>query len=212
DLAALLAPVVKGMLAEQAYDNTVDAQRVFGGYGYISETGVEQFVRDVRVAAIGEGVTAVQAMDLIRRKLPLNNGGTVSGFLRNMETTLQDSALAGQHRYTDPLHKAIKELVSATEWINGAVCAEPDAAAAAAVDYLHLFGRVALGWIWLRIAAAVLQRGPGTATEATDHGPSATRLALARFYLDRLPAESALRHSRMRLDPTILADLTDRQF
>jgi hypothetical protein len=198
DLASLLAPVVKGTLTEQAYDNAVDAQRVFGGSGYIRDTGAEQFVRDARVAAIGEGVTAVQAMDLLRRKLTLNGGATMTAFTGQIAASLDAADGDGHEALTRPLRRAVADLTEATTWITRAVRADPDAAAAAAVDYLRLFGSVALGWMWLRIAGA--------------DAAAAARLALARFYLERLPGETGVRWDRMRAGTAVLAGLSDDQF
>jgi 3-(methylsulfanyl)propanoyl-CoA dehydrogenase len=215
DLASLLAPVVKGTITEQAYDNTVDAQRVFGGSGYIRDTGVEQFIRDVRVAAIGEGVTAVQAMDLLRRKLTLNGGATMTRLTEQIAASLDEGDAAGREVFTRPLRRALADLTETTAWITHAVRTDPDAAAAAAVDYLRLFGSVALGWMWLRIVGAVLARPAdtrtGTAGAGTD-AAAAARLALARFYLDRLPGETAMRHDRMKTGTGVLAALSDAQF
>jgi acyl-CoA dehydrogenase len=207
DLAALLGPVVKGLFAEQAYDNTLDAQPFFGGYGYITETGIEQFVRDVRVAAIGEGVTPVQAMDLVRRKIGLNHGETLAGFLSQVAATAGDGQHGARAAFTEPLRRALADLEAATQWIAAAMRDDPDAAGAAAVHYLHLFGRVALGWMWVRMADAVLE--PSCTGAA---GPRPAKLTLARFYLDRLPAETALRLAHMRHGAACLMELDDQHF
>ena len=70
DHMGLLTPVIKGVLTDQGFANTVMAQQVFGGHGYIAEHGMEQFVRDARIAMIYEGANGIQALDLVGRKLP----------------------------------------------------------------------------------------------------------------------------------------------
>jgi acyl-CoA dehydrogenase len=202
DLASLLAPVIKGTITEQAFDNAVDAQRVFGGSGYIRDTGVEQFVRDARVGAIGEGITAVQATDLIRRKLGLNGGATMTAFTDLIAASLDAVGGDGHEAFTRPLRRALGDLTEATAWITRAGRTDPDAAA---VEYLRLFGSVALGWMWLRIAIAAL-------ASPVDTGARSVRLALARFYLERLPGETAARHGRMTAGTSVLAGLSDAQF
>jgi alkylation response protein AidB-like acyl-CoA dehydrogenase len=81
DMMGLLTPVVKGVLTDTGFANTVNAQQMFGGHGYISETGVEQFVRDARIPMLYEGANGIQALDLVGRKLPKDGGRAVMAFL-----------------------------------------------------------------------------------------------------------------------------------
>ena len=78
----LLTPVLKGVLTDKGFDNAVAAQQVFGGHGYIAEHGMEQFVRDARIAMIYEGANGIQALDLVGRKLPKDGGRAIDGLLR----------------------------------------------------------------------------------------------------------------------------------
>ncbi len=80
DHMGLLTPVIKGVLTDQGFANTVIAQQVFGGHGYIAETGMEQFVRDSRIAMIYEGANGIQALDLVGRKLPKDGGRALQAF------------------------------------------------------------------------------------------------------------------------------------
>lgn len=181
----LLTPVLKGMFTEVAFDNAVEAQQVFGGYGYVTETGVDQFIRDVRMAAYGEGVTPIQAMDLVHRKLGLADGWVVRDLFATIERDVAASSLPAA-RF---LPEALAHLRDATDWITAAGA---EAVAAGCVSYLHLFGRVCLGWMWVRIASA----DPSSATKAT----------LARFFLARLPATTAHRLDEVRAETeTVLA-------
>ena len=80
DLLGLLTPVIKSCLTDKGFAAAVAAQQVFGGHGYIREQGMEQFVRDARITQIYEGTNGVQAMDLVGRKLPRDNGRAVRYF------------------------------------------------------------------------------------------------------------------------------------
>ena len=82
DHMGLLTPVIKGVLTDQGFANTVLAQQVFGGHGYIAEHGMEQFVRDARIAMIYEGANGIQALDLVGRKLPKDGGRAHAGVLQ----------------------------------------------------------------------------------------------------------------------------------
>ena len=75
-----MTPVIKGVLTDRGFDNCVKAQQVFGGHGYIVEWGMEQFVRDARIAMIYEGANGIQALDLVGRKLPANGGRAIMAF------------------------------------------------------------------------------------------------------------------------------------
>src|SRR6202050_4088471 len=80
DHMGLMTPVIKGVLTDQGFANTVMAQQIFGGHGYIAEHGMEQFVRDARIAMIYEGANGIQALDLVGRKLPRDGGRALQAF------------------------------------------------------------------------------------------------------------------------------------
>ena len=150
----LLTPVVKGVLTDRGFDNAVQAQQVFGGHGYIAEHGMEQFVRDARIAMIYEGANGIQALDLVGRKLPKDGGRAMHGFFNEVGGFLKehggDEALAPfSSRW-----QALDHLQQATMWFMQNAMAKPDNAGAGSTDYMHLFGLVALGYMWAQMAAA----------------------------------------------------------
>ena len=147
-LVALLTPVVKAAFTDFGFESAVQAQQVFGGHGYIREWGMEQYVRDARIAQIYEGTNGVQAMDLVGRKLPMAGGAVVEGYF---DLIAADLAAAGDSVIADRTGKALAALRDATASLKGAGV---DAAGAAAVDYLRLFALVSMGWMWTRMAAA----------------------------------------------------------
>ena len=92
DLVSLLTPVIKGYLTDKGFDSTVLAQQVFGGHGYIREHGVEQFVRDARIAQIYEGTNGIQALDLVGRKLGKDGGRAIQRLFKLLSSEIADAS------------------------------------------------------------------------------------------------------------------------
>ena len=189
-LVALLTPVVKAGFTDFGFESAVQAQQVFGGHGYIRESGVEQYVRDARIAQIYEGTNGVQAMDLVGRKLALADGAVVEGFFDLIAADLdaaEGQAVAGKVR------EALDLLRGTTASLRGAAL---DAAGAAAVDYLRLFALVSLGWMWTRMSAAA------QGDSALHQG----KRALADFFAQRmLPQAQGLAASIAAGEASIMA-------
>jgi alkylation response protein AidB-like acyl-CoA dehydrogenase len=173
-LVALLTPVVKAAFTDFGFESAVQAQQVFGGHGYIREWGMEQYVRDARIAQIYEGTNGVQAMDLVGRKLPLAGGAVVDGYFDRIAADVD----AGGSAVADRTAAALACLREATAALKGA---DVDTAGAVAVDYLRLFALVSMGWMWTRMAAAATQE---------DNDFNAAKLAVADFYAHRMLAQA----------------------
>ena len=90
-LVSLLTPVVKGFLSDIGYEMTIQAQQIYGGHGYIEEHGMSQFTRDARIAMIYEGTNAIQAMDLVGRKLGKDNGQHAMAFFEMIISFVKDN-------------------------------------------------------------------------------------------------------------------------
>ena len=190
-LVALLTPVIKAAFTDFGFESAVQAQQVFGGHGYIREWGMEQYVRDARIAQIYEGTNGVQAMDLVGRKLPMAGGAVVEGFFDGIAV---DVAAAGDRVIAVRTGEALALLREATVALRGA---DVDATGAAAVDYLRLFALVAMGWMWTRMAMAA---GSG---ETTLHQG---KLAVADYYARRvLPQAGGLAPSIAAGEGAIMA-------
>jgi acyl-CoA dehydrogenase len=187
DHLGLMTPVIKGVLTDQGFANTVLAQQVFGGHGYIAEHGMEQFVRDARIPMIYEGANGIQALDLVGRKLPKDGGRALRAFFSEVSAYIKDhGADAALASYTAPLGKALGELQEATMWLAQHAMADPDNAGAGATDYMQLFGLVALGYMWCLIAEAAKAK---TGNAADDR--MTQRLMTGRYFAERmLPASS----------------------
>jgi hypothetical protein len=192
DLISLLTPVIKGYLTDKGFEAAVNSQQVFGGHGYIREWGMEQFVRDARIAQIYEGTNGVQAMDLVGRKLAQNGGRAVRLFFETVTADINDARAKGDPAgIAGPLEAALGQLQAATMWLAQNGMADPDNAGAGAYAYMQLMGLVSLGWMWLKMAVA----SDSLKDEANeDRAFHETKIATARFYAQReLVAADALR-------------------
>ena len=194
DRIGLLTPVLKGVFTDIGFANAVKAQQVLGGHGYVAEWGMEQFVRDARIAMIYEGANGIQALDLVGRKLAKDGGRALQAFFAEVNGFLnenkEDEKLAP---YLAPVKGALGQLQQATMWLMQNAMKNPDNAGAASNDYMHLFGLVALSYMWGRIVKAVLARqAAGTSTPDLD-----AKLWLARFFNARVLPEAAAHLARI---------------
>jgi alkylation response protein AidB-like acyl-CoA dehydrogenase len=192
DLISVLTPVIKGYLTDKGFEATVNAQQVFGGHGYIREWGMEQFVRDARIAQIYEGTNGIQAMDLVGRKLAQNGGRGVRALFELMGRDIAEARAAGDPAgIAEPLEKALQHLQAATMWLAQHGMADPNNAGAGAYAYMQLMGLVSLGWMWLKMAG-VSSRLLGEQGE--DRPFHEGKIATARFFAEReLVAAGSLR-------------------
>ncbi|MEO6224792.1 MAG: acyl-CoA dehydrogenase C-terminal domain-containing protein [Sphingomicrobium sp.] len=192
DLLGLLTPVIKGYLTDKGFAAAVNAQQVLGGHGYIREHGVEQFVRDARIAQIYEGTNGIQAMDLVGRKLPKDGGRAIRLFLEILASDIAEAKGDGDPAgVAAALEPAVQDLQSATMWFVQNALANPDNAGAGAYAYMELMGLVSLGWMWLKMARA----SSAAISDGTDDKPfHEAKLTTASFYAQReLPASTSLR-------------------
>jgi hypothetical protein len=195
DHLGLMTPVLKGVLTDVGFDNAVRAQQVFGGHGYIAEHGMEQFVRDARIAMIYEGANGIQAMDLVGRKLPRDGGRALMSFLGEVGAFCQENAAdEAMKPYVAPLQASAGHLQQASMWFMQNAMAKPDNAGAGAYDYMHLLGLVALGYMWARIAKTAIAKkaqGNGVA-ERMD-----AKLTTGRFFMERMLPETGAHLARI---------------
>jgi len=192
DLVGLLTPVIKGYLTDRGFETAVAMQQIYGGHGYIREWGMEQFVRDARIAQIYEGTNGIQAMDLIGRKLPRDGGRAIQAFIKLVGE--EAAAARGDERLAviaGAVERALGDLQQASLWLMQNAMTNPDNAGAAAYPYMELMGNLSLGLMWLRMArasAAALANGAG------DSAFHEAKLATARFYAEKvMPRTNALR-------------------
>lgn len=189
DMVALMTPVIKAFLTDRGFENANIALQTLGGHGYIKEYGIEQYVRDARIAQIYEGTNAVQALDLVGRKLPMEGGRLVRRFFELVKRDVDAAAqVEGLEDFAKALGGSLYQLQKATMLLAEKGFANPDEVGAAATEYLNLMGFVAVGWQWLRMATVSQQK---LAAGEGDQRFHAAKLKTARFYFGRLLPETA---------------------
>ena len=192
DLIGLMTPVIKGYGTDKGYDIANNMQQVYGGHGYVKEWGMEQFVRDSRIAMIYEGTNGVQAMDLCGRKLASHGGRAIQAFFAMIDEEIaaaKDSeALAP---LAEKLEKALGEQKAATMWFMQNAMANPNHLGAGAHHYMHIMGIVTLGFFWLKMAKVAVTALEGSPEDAAFYE---AKLTSAAYYAERfLPDAGALR-------------------
>ncbi|MCI0466280.1 MAG: acyl-CoA dehydrogenase C-terminal domain-containing protein, partial [Beijerinckiaceae bacterium] len=210
DALGLVTPVLKGVLTDRGFDNAVIAQQVLGGHGYIEEWGMEQFVRDARIAMLYEGANGIQALDLVGRKLPKDGGRALSAFLGEVKAFIKENeAEPSLSPYISGLAQGIAHLEQATFWFMQNAIAKPDNAGAGSYDYMHLMGLVVLGFMWAHIAKAAIGKkaGPNGDAAAMD-----ARLLRGKYFMERLMPETALRLARITSGAGTMMAIAAEQF
>jgi alkylation response protein AidB-like acyl-CoA dehydrogenase len=181
DRMALLTPVVKAFLTDRGFKAASDALQLHGGTGYTREQGVEQFVRDARIALIYEGTNGIQALDLVGRKLAANGGRAVFGFFSDLEEFVtSNEAREDMKPFLQGVQGSSAQLKEATMWLMQNGMSNFDNAGASSHDYLQLFGLTALSLMWGKMARAALDR------QGTGDRFYADKLATARYFFDRV--------------------------
>jgi acyl-CoA dehydrogenase len=211
DHLGLLTPVIKGVLTDQGFANTVLAQQMFGGHGYIAEHGMEQFVRDARITMLYEGANGIQALDLVGRKLPKDGGRALQAFFAEVQGFIKEhGADAGMKPYVGPLGQALGHLQQATMWFMQNAMAKPENAGAGAYDFMHLFGLVGLGYMWCRMAAAAREKLKAGANGSTEQMNA--KLVTGRFFMERMLPETGAQLARIQSGAASTMELPDEAF
>jgi hypothetical protein len=210
DHMGLLTPVIKGVLTDQGFANTVMAQQLFGGHGYIAENGMEQFVRDARIAQIYEGANGIQALDLVGRKLGKDGGRALMAFFNEVSAYIKEKGAEDAMKpYVTPLGVSLGHLQQASMWFMQNAMAKPDNAGAGSYDYMHLFGLVALGYMSCRIAEAAIAKLPKANGSASR---MSAKLVTARFFMERMLPETASHLARIQAGAASTMELPDEAF
>ena len=175
---ALFTPVAKAVFSDLGFQSGNAGMQIFGGHGYIRATGMEQLVRDVRIAQIQEGANGLLATALLRREVAAHGGLAFQRFLDEIDRTIHaNSNTVELAPFAEALGAARTELEEVTRWVSQRAATVPDEFGAAGVEYQSLFGLTALAWFWLRIARAAAER---------DDDFGRDRLHIARFFFERV--------------------------
>ena len=182
DAVSLFTPVVKAFFTDYGFESCNLCQQVFGGHGYISEWGMEQLVRDARIAQIYEGANGIHALDLAGRKLSMNGGRAIHAYMKAVSRFVAERRGKPElEEFVAPLGAALGRLEQATRWLGEAAREDADEVGAASYDYLRLLALVAFGRMWAESAEIALANQEGDNT-----GFYRAKLATARFFVRRL--------------------------
>ncbi len=202
DFVQIMTPVVKAFFTDVAFENTNHAVQIHGGFGYIKEYGVEQYVRDCRITQIYEGTNGIQALDLVGRKMSAYMGRYMRAFFHPVQDFIDEHKdTEDLAEFVGPLAKAFGRLQRASVTIAQKGLSNPEEAGAAATDFLSLFGHTALAYLWTK--SVILSRKKlGGSEDVFYQG----KIDTARFYMQKLlPRTSALFSTIMAGRDTLMA-------
>ncbi len=209
DYMGILTPILKGVMTDLGFQNAVMAQQVFGGHGYIAEHGMEQFVRDARIAMIYEGANGMQALDLVGRKLPRDGGRAIMAFFAEVTAFAKENGgNEAMKPYIAPLSKALADLQQATGWLMQNALAKPDNAGAAATDYMELFGLVTFAYMWARMAKVAQDKIAASGETAY----LKTKLVTGKFFMERVLPETSAHLARLQTGSNTTMELAAEAF
>ena len=211
-LIGLLTPVIKGFLTDKGFDMTIQAQQIYGGHGYIEEWGMSQFARDARIAMIYEGANGIQALDLVGRKLPQNQGKNMMAFFTILKTYLTEN----QNKLDEFDKVFLEPMKSATDDLEGAVLyfmdkgiKNPNEALAGSYDFMHLFGHVCLGLMWCKIAQASHE----AINLSSDHDDfHQSKISTGQYFMERQLPFTRLHLARIRAGSSTVMKLSANNF
>jgi len=187
DMVALLTPIVKAFITDNAWIATSEAMQVFGGHGYIAEWGMEQFVRDARINMIYEGTNTIQSLDLLGRKILMDNGAKLKKFGKLVSDFVEEHGTDEDlSEFITPLADIGQKVTKLTMEIGMKAMQNPDEMGAAAVPYLRVVGHLVFAYLFARTALLALAK-----SDSKDDFYR-NKLAVARFYFERLLPESAM--------------------
>ena len=203
EMVALLTPIIKAFLTDNGFAATNACMQVFGGHGYIHETGAEQFVRDARINMIYEGTNTVQSLDLLGRKVLANQGATLKKFGKLVAALVeQEGVNEKMSEFINPLAYLGDQMTKFTTEIGFKAFINPDEVGGASVDYLRVAGHLVFGYFFARMASVALQK----IAEGNTDPFYLAKLQTARFYFARLFPETT---SLMRTARSGVANLLD---
>ena len=211
-LIGLLTPVIKGFLTDKGFDMTIQAQQIYGGHGYIEEWGMSQFARDARIAMIYEGANGIQALDLVGRKLPQDQGKNMIAFFAILKTYItenQNKADDFDKIFLEPMKSATDDLESAVLYFMDKGIKNPNEALAGSYDFMHLFGYVCLGLMWCKIAQASYE----AINFSSDHDDfHQSKISTGQYFMERQLPFTKLHLARIRAGSDTVMKLSASNF
>lgn len=204
DQVGLLTPIIKAFVTDNAWIATSEAMQVYGGHGYIAEWGMEQYVRDARINMIYEGTNTIQSLDLLGRKVLMDNGAKLRKFGAQVQAFVEENGTdEAMSEFITPLADLGDKVTKLTMEIGMKAFQNPDEVGAAAVPYLRVVGHLVYAYFFARMAKIALAK--------QDSGDNfyKSKLGTARFYFARLLPETAMliRQARSGAAPMMALDV-----
>ncbi|MBX2833984.1 MAG: acyl-CoA dehydrogenase C-terminal domain-containing protein [Micavibrio sp.] len=210
EFVALLTPILKAYFTDMGSEIANLAVQVYGGHGFIAEHGVEQYVRDARIAQIYEGTNGIQALDLVGRKMPKDFGRLLRRFFHPVHAYIEtNQAIPEMAEFIFPLAKSFAKLQQSSAMVAQKGLKNPDEAGAASVDYLRQFALVAMAYVWCLSAETALKKlesGEG------DKEFYEAKLETARFFMTRMLPEADAKFKMVLAGSKPLMSMKEAQF
>ncbi len=208
EFVQLMTPIVKALFTDLGFECANHGMQVFGGHGFIREHGMEQYVRDCRIAQIYEGTNGIQALDLIGRKMPDKAGRNLRRFFHPVQEYIEKNVMDDEMgEFVQPLAKTFGRLQQATGQLARVGMAKPEEAAAGATEYLRLFGLVSLAYMWCRMVEISKDKVDG------DEGDFyKAKITTARFYMQKLLPQSSALFSSIMAGGSSMMELDEELF
>ena len=209
DLLGLMTPILKAYLTEKGYWHSTNAQQMLGGHGYIKEWGMEQFVRDARIAMIYEGANGIQALDLVGRKLMKDGGRAWQNFFKEIDEFAADNQSNEELKpYLDALTEAKADVTEATQWFGANAMQNFNNAGASSMDFLHMWALLCLAHGWARLAKAALEK-----KAEGDTDPFYTnKLITGQYFLERVMPDMKSHLAKVKTGAATMMALPADQF
>jgi hypothetical protein len=211
DMMSLMTPIVKAFMTDNGFQCASDCMQVFGGHGYIRQNGMEQFVRDARINMIYEGTNAIQSLDLIGRKILLDNGAKLRAFGKLVTEFIEENGTnPDMDEFVTPLADIGNKVQKLTMELGMKALTNRDEVGGAAVPYLRVVGHLVYSYFWARMAKVAVARVRADGAQVDPFYRH--KLATARFYFQRLLPETATLIRSARAGTVALMELPAEAF
>ena len=206
-----ITPILKAFLTELGSESANHGLQVFGGHGYIKEWGMEQIVRDSRIATLYEGTTGIQALDLLGRKILLTHGKSfraftaeVLGFCKDKSVISSNPHKRQMNKFIWPLSKAVANWQQYTLRLALKAKKNRDVVGSASVDYLMYSGYIVMAYFWAKMAQTAYEK---LATDVENRDFYRAKIKTAEFYFERMLPRTKSLSTTMMADPKTLMQL-----
>ena len=209
----VLTPIVKAFLTETGVESTNHGMQVLGGHGYICESGMEQLARDARITPIYEGTTGIQALDLLGRKVLMNEGRNLQKLTQMINRFCEEnSGNEAMAACVAPLVESNKVWSDLTQEVSGRAMKNFNEVGAASVDYLMYSGYVLVGYFWAKMARVAQDKLAAEGVSARDRDFYTAKIKTARFYMDKILPRTATLAATIRTGSESLMDMDAELF